>query len=314
MFKFTKIKYGLLAAGMILPTIGFAQTGCNLKANDIHSMMYEMYYDNLDPIRANLKQECYSEINNTIHKAGQSLDFILIDSLEDFKLLEQVNPDIYKMKNYQQQDILSMFLTKKLILNDLDSVGKTMKEELSIKDSQVRKKVIDRQKEEELLVYLANYYVKNRIKSKDVNNRDAFSYAVYMLEPKVLEVLKENYRLEILMKGKDVMSPFHVAFVKKPKLANHENLTKVNDILTQFFEPKFAPLLKIQNLSFVDYMELMKDNNHDLYTKLMNKINASGNKLLLNKKTSLDGLTKEQKDKLVATYEEHGNYEKKLRD
>ncbi len=314
MFKFTKIKYGLLALSMILPNISFAQNVCNLKVGEMHSLIYEIFYDNMAPAETNLKNNCYPEFNKILNQAGQNASFLLIDSLEDLRLLEKINPNIYNIKNYQQQDILSMFLTKKLVFTDLDSVGNKMKKELSIKDDKVRKKVIDRQKEEELLVHLAKYYVQSRIKSKDVNNRDAFSYAVYMLEPKVLEVLKESYRLEIVMKGKDVMSPFHIAFVKKPKIANQENLEKVNDVLVQLFEIKYLPLLKVQTLSFVDYMELMKGNNPDLYDKLMKKISSSGNKLLLSRQSSLNNLAKEEKERLFNFYEDHANYEKRLRE
>lgn len=115
---------------------------------------------------------------------------------------------------------------------------------------------------------------------KDKYGNDAAIYAMMTYEAEAFSALTRNSLYNYYRKNSDNLTIFHMAFANKyftgtPEQAS-KNLERINTILVDAFKPEKVNELKFRGVSFNGYMEAMKDNNQDLYDRIVQKQKTAG--------------------------------------
>lgn len=260
--------------------------------------------NNLQGIEKVLKSKCFD--------TGKEKDYFLyylVKSTDSLTMLEKFdrNPNYTDyLKKFEKSDrqLLSELMVSPLYY---PSVVQVIKEEnqdpnvlfkkygVSKEDVEKNDKpVLDDNTREKLLKYVAEQTVKKALITKDSLDFNAYSYAVYLSEPSVLEILLKNAvsKRDLTVKNVHEIAPVHLAFAPKvfvgtDEKINEEKLKKTNDLIVEHLDKKYVPLLSIRAMPFWTYVELYKNNNLDLYNKLKAKHNFKPMNLEFFKKESI---------------------------
>ena len=140
-----------------------------------------------------------------------------------------------------------------------------------------------------MIKVLLPIYVKKLTFPQDFKGNDALTYAVLTNNYEVVQTLSNDNTI-FYRRNKDGFSLFHLAFAKHkfagdPKVGE-ENLKRINDIIVKNYKSNYAQYLNIQNVPFYNFIEIMKDNNPDLYIKLKNKVKFDNNENFVSKNAS----------------------------
>lgn len=130
-----------------------------------------------------------------------------------------------------------------------------------------------------ILNLLLQNYEKKDYYHRDIFNNSISTYSLLTLEPSVfINSFTLSPHLALLQKNKDNLALIHIAFLpKSSKLPEDEqarNLSQINQFIANNVFEKNLTLTKFHELTFVDYMEVMKDNNPELYQLLKPKFLA----------------------------------------
>ncbi len=168
------------------------------------------------------------------------------------------------------------------------------------------KPILDEAVREKFLKYVAEQTIKKSLITKDTIDFNAYSYAVYLSEPTVLEVLLKNAvsKRDLTVKNVHEVAPIHLAFAPKVFVGsdakiNEEKLKKTNDLIVEHLDKKYVPLLSIRTMPFWTYVELYKNNNLDLYNKLKAKHNFKPTNMEFFKKDSIKASDLDIKTKVI---------------
>lgn len=237
-------------------------------------------------LKSFLENYCFS--NNSYKNTNEETPFFFARDPQTFKLLLSTGTKVnLKNKVESNTDVLTYFLINPFI--DLGDIEKkeiknhllSMHKKYGIPDLSNKEineiSVEDRQ--EILKLIIANY------EKKDFYHRDMFgnsntTYAILTLEPLVFEAsFTLQPSLALTQKNKDYLTLLHIAFLPKysklPEDTQKANLSKINNFIAANIKEQDVLLSKVQNLAFVDYMELMKENNMELYNLLKPKFKAT---------------------------------------
>jgi len=268
----------LIFVGLFTSNTVFAQ---NCKQFDLDTWVDLLALTKLEQnekVKDILNTYCYAP---PASKRKMNEPFWFSKNIETLKMFEQKQPKIYQSLNNYNQDLLSAKLIEPLLYQPYTSeqiqiniFEKTIKKYNVAKET-INDKAASGAKREEILNYLTTQYIKNNKLTKDVFNKNVLGYAIYMSEPKVLQSLLDsnNFNKHLFFKGSDTISSIHLAFAQHDASIPQDKIKQVNDIIVANIDKKHLPLLSIRALNFAQFVELMKDNNPDLYEKLNKKFN-----------------------------------------
>lgn len=226
-----------------------------------------------------LENYCFS--NSSFKGNQEESPFFFARDPETFKVLLSTNTNInIKNKTDGNTDPLTFYLVTPFVdYGDIEKREvqrhlKQMVQTYGIPDFSNKSieeiSVADRQA---ILKLILQNYEKKDYYHRDMFGNSASTYALLTLEPEVFEAsftLKPS--LALLQKNKDALTLVHIAFLPKySKLSSDVqkvNLSKINKFIAENVSEKALALSKVQKLAFVDYMELMKENNMELYQLL----------------------------------------------
>jgi len=272
--------------------------------------------NNIQGMERILKTRCFD--------SGKEKDYFVYymsKSAEALSLLEKFdrNPNYTDyLKSFEKSDrqLLSEAMVSPLyyvsILEDIKQENKNAdvffkkygvsKEELP----KVDKPIIDEATREKFLKYIAEQTVKKTLITKDTIDFNAYSYAIYLSEPTVLEVLLKSAisKRDMTVKNVHEIAPVHLAFAPKVFVGtddkiNEEKLKKTNDLIVEHLDKKYVALLSIRTMPFWTYVELYKNNNLDLYNKLKAKHNFKPINMEFFKKDSIKASDLDIKTKVI---------------
>ncbi len=272
--------------------------------------------NNIQGMERILKTRCFD--------SGKEKDYFVYymsKSAEALSLLEKFdrNPNYTDyLKSFEKSDrqLLSEAMVSPLyyvsILEDIKQENKNAdvffkkygvsKEELP----KVDKPIIDEATREKFLKYIAEQTVKKTLITKDTIDFNAYSYAIYLSEPTVLEVLLKSAisKRDMTVKNVHEIAPVHLAFAPKVFVGtddkiNEEKLKKTNDLIVEYLDKKYVALLSIRTMPFWTYVELYKNNNLDLYNKLKAKHNFKPINMEFFKKDSIKASDLDIKTKVI---------------
>lgn len=122
---------------------------------------------------------------------------------------------------------------------------------------------------------LAGYYQNLLTLPQDSKGNSPLNYAILTNQFVVVnEILKGPY-YNFYKKNADGFTPFHLAFAEKfyfgQDVIKEQDIILINNLLIEQFKPERTAFLDIQDVTFNEFMELMKENNMDLYDKIIKK-------------------------------------------
>lgn len=235
-------------------------------------------------LKSFLENYCFS--NNSYKNTNEETPFFFARDPQTFKLLLSTGTKLnLKNKVESNTDVLTYFLINPFI--DLGDIEKkeikthllSMHKKYGIPDLSNKEineiSVADRQ---EILKLITSNYEKKDFYHRDMFGNSNTTYAILTLEPLVFEAsftLKPS--LALTQKNKDHLTLLHIAFLPKYSKLSEDvqkaNLSKINKFIAANIKEQDVLLSKVQNLAFIDYMELMKENNMELYNLLKPKFN-----------------------------------------
>lgn len=332
-------KTALLLALLATTTFGNFAFAQNQKANTTNCMtsmedpqMLEMAFlikvNNISGVEKILKTKCFD--------SGKEKDYFvyyMAKSFEALNLLEKFdrNPNYTDyLKKFEKSDrqLLSEAMVSPLyytsVLEDIKQENKNpdvlfkkygvSKEDVEKND----KPILDEESREKFLKYVADKTIKKSLITKDGIDFNAYAYAIYLSEPTVLEILLKNSisKRDLTVKNIHEVAPVHLAFAPKVftgtnEKVNEEKLKKTNDLIVEYLDKKYVPLLSIRTIPFWTYVELYKNNNLDLYNKLKEKHNFKAINLEFFKKDSIKPADLDIKTKLIELDQKSRTVEKK---
>lgn len=247
----------------------------NEQAMDITSITTTKEYSWLKQF---LKHYCFTpNVYNTTSNTTDSPFFYARD-LETIKYLmgTHVRPN-FKTRNHTNLDILSFFLLMPFIdyspsqIADIKKHLLTMKNKYNIPDfsSKTIEKITPEERSK-IINFLISTYEKRDFYSKDKFSNGLTSYALISLEPQIFaQSFTIAPNLGLLQKNQDSLSVLHIAFLKKYSELSPEqqkiNLSQINKIIADNVIERNLNVLMYEDLTFLDYMEIMKSNNMELY-------------------------------------------------
>lgn len=210
--------------------------------------------------------------------------YFFAKDLQTLKLYQEKGVKINSGTSPYGQDLLSYILINHVLYEKNDEEQKELltksAKRFNLKVEKYDDSPISGTNRESVLKYLSENY--NRaLAPKDIFSNTAVSYAILTLEPQVLQnIIKDSPTLSLLRKNKYGISPVHLAFATKypqDKSVVQKNNAEINDMIVKNIELKHIGSLTINNVQFFDFVELMKENNIDLYEKLKKKFKFNSN-------------------------------------
>lgn len=277
-----KSKIASLIAFCLFNTFTQAQAACiTAQKNEYVALNVSFLFQQEQLRNILLSKYCYDFHNfSKVNNIAPSLYFVRNTKDLDIFTGTRVPIDSYKTGKYQL-DVLSYFLLQlntKINLTDKD------KNDLFILEKQYYPNVsrnslniqpLSYDNYSTLLKNMAQEYKTSYYLPLNNQNNTPLSFAVVSNEPQVLKILLDansNRKAALYRKNNQGITAFHLAFAeKKPILGNKNNINEVNDILLDNLENLKLNYLKVENVSFLEFVELFKEHNMDFYQKLHKK-------------------------------------------
>lgn len=277
-----KSKIALLLAFCFINSFTPAQAACiNAQKNEYVALNVSFLFQQEQLKNVLHSKYCYDFENfSKMNNIAPSIYFVRnINDLNVF-IDTRIPIDTYKTGKYQL-DPLSYFLLQlntKISLtekdkNDLFNLEKQYYPNISRNSLNIQPLNYDNYSK--LLKSMAQEYSKSYHLPLNNQNNTPLSFAVVANEPQVLKLLLDtnaNRKAALYRKNNQGISAFHLAFAnKKPILGNKNSVTQLNDILLNNLENLKLNYLKVENVSFLEFVELFKEQNMDFYQKLHKK-------------------------------------------
>ncbi len=280
MFKYKK---SIIASLVLVSSMAFAQeqAKCNQpEIIDYKKLMIQLITQNTKNQEILLKNFCYGlnnfrnpNLDNPIFytQSKETLDVFEKNGI-DYSLIRSKNHSldlfsyaIVMKERYKDKKYLDMI--EKEINKSYKIIFPTGKDVLTLKPTEeVEKAYFDK---------LAEKYKSKYAISRDIYGNSLVSYVILGNLPQYIESSFSAYGSKVILfqKNKDGYSPLHLMFSKKFKTEKVEELN--NKILSLITERDLMKL-KYKNLSYLEYANLLKENNPDFYKKLVEKFKNTG--------------------------------------
>jgi hypothetical protein len=289
MEKFMK-KITLIAMSLLLSNFSWAQNSCvPAQKNEYTALTAAIAFNQEDLKQILLSKYCFDFTN--YYKTSKMAPGIFF---------AHTTNDLKTFTGRLKMDLLSIFLlnlNSQVKLNSQDKAEIYNIEKKYIPN--ISQKIINDTKTSQinnkpLLDFVVQDYNKNYSLPVNPQHNTPLTFAVIANEPEVLNNLmnSSSKTLYLYKKNDNGVTPIHLAFsVKKPldKTNYNKNLIAVNTLLLDNIDLSKIKYLNMDDISFFEIVEALKDNNPDLYQKLKNKFhfNVDQHKITSQLKTTL---------------------------
>lgn len=269
--------------GLLLTSLSVnAQAACTVAQKNEYLALNASFVFQQDSLKQTLLSNyCYdfdSFYKN--NKVSPSIFFIRNENDLNIFRSARIPIDTYRAGRYQLDVLSYLLLQLNMKLNfttqdkiDLLSIEK--KYTTNLENSTFNIKPFIYTDYIQLLNSIASDYSKSYYLPLNTQNNTAISFSIIANEASILDKLvkaNSNRQAVLYKKNSEGIAPYHLAFAdKKPILGNKKNLSDVNNILINNLENVKINYLKIENVTFFEFVELFKENNIDFYEKLQNK-------------------------------------------
>lgn len=174
--------------------------------------------------------------------------------------------------------------------------------------SKVKSPFISYEEREKILTTLLAEYKRTDFYHKDALNNNISTYAMMTSEPEILgRSLTLSPNLSLVQKNKDGLSLLHIAMLPKHIVGNEAQKksknTSINNFIMANINDKNLSMTRYEDLNYVDFVSLMKNNNPDLYSAIITKFpSISPNRF--------NEMTNEEKTKATAFFNSFDYIEK----
>jgi len=315
----------IISLSLLFGLSSFSQANTNcipMKEKDIEALITFIEIANHNLIKSSLDKFCYDQTQ--INKNDDNQPYMFSKSLADLKLFQAKNIDIFKYKSLISQDILSFYLlAKHTQVTDHESVIDGVKEvnknfNLNIPYSPQPQKQLSSQDRTEILNYLSDSYLKDQslLLTSDTFGNSPLHYSVLTLESTIFnKIMTSSNFKNLLVKNKTGFTPIHFLFLKKSpfndSVDTKKSLMNINRFIMDNFKSYQTISLKIKKnenflllteLTFFDFIELMKENNLELYNHFKNKSSFKISPFLNSLNNEQKQLLKEKIDTTAEVY------------
>lgn len=238
-------------------------------------------------------------------RSNDALKYLLATGIQPFS----------KLNDETKIDMLTFFMledevNKHFLDTSGNFINSKLKElEIKLKIPNLNKNVphISAEERRKIIATLLSEYKRNDYFHRDSLGNSISVYAIMASEPEILgKSLTLSPNLALFQKNKDGLSLFQIAML--PKHLTHLDSNKlkqkaINDFIVSNLNDKNIGMVRYEDLNYIDFASLLKDNNPELYQALISKFPAIS-------PTRFNSMTDDEKNKAKAFFNNYDYVEK----